>query len=151
MALPNPVARDYLLLLLFTGLRRTEAATLRWGDVDFVERVIRLPAARTKAGRKLDLPMTDIVRDLLVARRAIGKEEYVFPSDSKSKHISEPRAGKRWRWDFLRRTRCRRFPFRATWRFRFTECLSTQKIPRCRRILIDLQFKAVVDWIPRTR
>jgi integrase len=41
------VARDYLLLLLFTGMRRGEAAAFRWDDVDFGLRVIRLPAART--------------------------------------------------------------------------------------------------------
>src|SRR4051812_48945035 len=43
--LPNPIARDYLLLLLFTGLRRQEAASLRWDHIDFAHRVIRLPAA----------------------------------------------------------------------------------------------------------
>jgi integrase len=90
-ALPNPVARDYLLLLLFTGLRRQEAASLRWDDIDFAERVIRLPAARTKAGRRLDLPMTDIVRDMLVARRALGKEKFVFPANSAAGHIQEPK------------------------------------------------------------
>jgi integrase len=46
LALKNPVARDYLLLLLFTGLRRTEAATLTWDDVDFTSKVIRVPAQR---------------------------------------------------------------------------------------------------------
>lgn len=90
-ALANPIARDFLTLLLFTGLRRSEAASLRWDDVDFAARVIRLPAARTKSGRKLDLPMSDFVRDLLVARRAIGKETFVFPSASKSGHIAEPK------------------------------------------------------------
>lgn len=30
-----PMVRDYLLLLLFTGLRRREAAALRWAEVDF--------------------------------------------------------------------------------------------------------------------
>ena len=90
-ALPNPVARDYLLMLLFTGLRRNEAAGLRWADVDFAGGVIRIPAVRTKSGRKLDLPMTDFVRDMLEARRAIGQEEYVFPSSSKTGHIREPK------------------------------------------------------------
>ncbi len=90
-ALPNSVARDYLLLLLFTGLRRTEAATLRWTDVDLTDRVIRLPAARTKAGRKLDLPMSDFVHDLLVARRGLGDAVFVFPSSGKGGHIVEPR------------------------------------------------------------
>jgi integrase len=90
-ALSSPVARDYLLLLLFTGLRRTEAATLTWDDVDFGARLIRIPAARTKAGRKLDLPMSDVVRDLLVARRAVGRERFVFPSPSRSGYLSEPK------------------------------------------------------------
>jgi integrase len=89
--LPNPTARDYLLLLLFTGLRRSEAACLRWDDIDLEHRVIRLRAATTKAGRKLDLPMSDFVYDLLVARRALGREgPFVFPADSRSGHISEP-------------------------------------------------------------
>ena len=56
-ALPSRTHRDYLLLLLFTGLRRREAAELRWSEVDFTEGVIRLPAGRTKAGRRLNLPM----------------------------------------------------------------------------------------------
>jgi integrase len=90
--LPNPVQRDYLLLLLFTGLRRTEAATLTWDDVDFTSKVIRVPAQRTKAGRKLDLPMTDFVHDLLVARRALGRDKFVFPSTGgKDSHIAEPK------------------------------------------------------------
>jgi len=89
-ALPNPVARDYIALLLFTGLRRREAASLTWGDIDLGQRVIRLPATRTKAGRKLDLPMTDFVYDLLVTRRAVGDAKFVFPANSKSGHIEEP-------------------------------------------------------------
>lgn len=98
--LPSRTHRDYLLLLLATGLRRNEAAALRWEpvdkrappEVDFGARVIRLPAKRTKAGRKLDLPMSSFVRDLLVARRALGNDgDYVFGADSKSGHIEEPK------------------------------------------------------------
>jgi len=92
LGLDNEVHRDYLLLVLFTGLRRNEAATLRWADVDLQERMIRLPAKRTKAGRKLDLPMSDYLHDLLTARRAIGRDgPYVFSADSKSGHMEEPR------------------------------------------------------------
>jgi integrase len=89
--LKNEIARDYLLLLLFTGLRRSEAAGLRWEHVDFGERVVRLPASSTKAKRKLDLPMTDLVHALLVARRALGDAKWVFPAPSASGHIEEPR------------------------------------------------------------
>jgi integrase len=90
-ALPNAVQRDYLLLLLFTGLRRREAAGLRWDDVDLRGRVIRIPAVRNKARRKFDLPMSDFVRDLLIARRAAGHGEYVFPANSRSGHMEEPK------------------------------------------------------------
>jgi integrase len=34
--------RDYLLLLLFTGLRRMEAATLKWDDVDLDGKVLTI-------------------------------------------------------------------------------------------------------------
>ncbi len=91
MDLPSAIARDYLLLLLFTGFRRTEAASLRWDDLDFTDRTIRVPGKRTKSGQKLDLPMTDLVHDLLVRRGAVGREQYVFPSDSKAGYIAEPR------------------------------------------------------------
>lgn len=91
VGLENPILRDYVLLLLFTGLRRNEAAELRWEEVDFGAKVIRLGAQRTKAKRKLDLPMSSFVRDLLVQRRAVGNDGgWVFPADSKSGHIEEP-------------------------------------------------------------
>jgi integrase len=91
-ALPNPVQRDFVLTALFTGLRRRELAGLTWNDVDFKAGVVRLPAATTKSGRKLDLPMSDFVRDLLVARRGLGNARFVFPATSKSKHIEEPKS-----------------------------------------------------------
>jgi integrase len=92
LKLENTVARDYILLLLFTGLRREEAAGLTWRDVDFTARVIRLPALRTKARRQLDLPMSDVVLKMLKARRDIGYDKgFVFPANSSSGHISEPK------------------------------------------------------------
>ena len=93
-ALPNPVQRDYVKLVLFTGLRREIAAGLLWSDVDFSDGIIRLPARRggNKGKRLFDVPMTDLVRDLLVARRAIGDTKFVFPSPtSKSGRLQEPK------------------------------------------------------------
>jgi integrase len=90
-SLPNPVARDYLLLLLFTGMRRSEAAGLRWDDVDILHRVIRVPAAKTKSGKKLDLPMSDFVFGLFMERQRLGRDKFVFPANGKSGHIEEPK------------------------------------------------------------
>lgn len=89
-ALENKRARDFLLMLLFTGFRKTETAKLRWADVDFVQRVITLPAPDTKAKRMAEIPMSDFVYDLLVSRRALGeRSEYVFPSYRAGKPISD--------------------------------------------------------------
>src|SRR4029077_7001946 len=69
---------------------KTETARLRWVDVDFVQRVITLPAPDTKAKRMAEIPMSDFVYDLLVTRRALGeKSEYVFPSSRAGKPISD--------------------------------------------------------------
>jgi integrase len=91
-ALPNPIHADYLELLLLTGLRRQEAAALEWSDVDMGARVIRIPAVRAKSGKRLDLPMSDLVYELLARRRALGNMRFVFPSDSSATgHIVEPK------------------------------------------------------------
>lgn len=79
-AIENRTSRDFLLLLLFTGFRKTEAARLKWTDLDLVQRVITLAAPNTKTKKMVEIPMSDFVYNLLVARRARGeKSEYVFP------------------------------------------------------------------------
>jgi integrase len=87
LALPSGVQRDLVLFGLFTGMREREAAGLRWSEVDLAQRMIRLPARRMKAHREFNLPMSDIVHALLVARRTLGNDgPFVFPGDGRSGH-----------------------------------------------------------------
>jgi integrase len=88
-SLPNKVVRDFILLLLFTGLRIGEARALRWEEIDLNQGIVHVPGQRTKSGRKLDLPMSDFIHDLLVARRAIGNAGIVFPAPSRSGHVRD--------------------------------------------------------------
>jgi len=89
-ALEHPVFRDYIKLLLFTGMRRDEeAASLTWAMIDFTNRVIRVPGSQTKNDEPLDLPMPSFVRDLLVARRSLGDSHWVFPA-GRAGHIGDP-------------------------------------------------------------
>lgn len=88
--LESPTIRDYLLLLLFTGLRRQEAAKLKWEQVDFSEKTLSI--CETKNSQTLTLPLTNYLIKLLQERQAASTSEYVFPGDGeKSQHLVEPR------------------------------------------------------------
>lgn len=93
-ALPEPVRRDYLLLVLFSGLRRTSASEIRWEHVDFERRLLHIP--NPKGGRAFDLPLSDFLVDLLRERQrsdAALESDWVFPASSESGHIEEPKEG----------------------------------------------------------
>lgn len=91
MSLRRETVRDYLLLLLFTGLRRNEAATLRWADVDLDAKVLTIRSEIAKNGNEHRLPLSDFLDDLLRQRHANrGTAEYVFPGRGKKPHIISP-------------------------------------------------------------
>lgn len=81
--------RDYLLLLLFTGLRRTEAAKLMWDDVDFKSKTITL--TDTKNHEQHVLPLSDFLYDMLAKRNVQAESLYVFPGTGVAGYIIEPR------------------------------------------------------------
>lgn len=82
--------RDYLLLLLHTGLRREEAAALRRTDVDLRERTLTVD--NTKNSEPHTLPLSDYVHDLLKERLDRYAGDFVFPSDKSKKtgHLVNP-------------------------------------------------------------
>ena len=80
--------RDFLLIALFTGMRRSEIARLRWEYVDLEGRTLTVPV--TKNGDSLELPLSDFLFDLLLARRDNDPEaEWVFPGRGETGHIVE--------------------------------------------------------------
>ena len=80
---------DYLLLVLFTGLRRREAASLRFENIDFVDRT--LIVHDTKNGEPLRLPLSDFLYDLLARRLEKAESAFVFPGGGKRGHLIEPK------------------------------------------------------------
>lgn len=81
-------AHDFLLIALFTGMRRNEIAALRWEQVNLEERALHIP--RTKNGDPLDLPLADYLVTLLRNRKKQGgRSPWVFPSSGKKGHIVE--------------------------------------------------------------
>lgn len=85
----NEVLRDYLLLILLTGLRRQEAATLKWSDVDLSAKSFTL--VKTKNNETHTLPLSDFIYNLLLNRKKNQVNDYVFPGAGAAGHIIEPR------------------------------------------------------------
>ncbi|HEY9786657.1 MAG TPA: tyrosine-type recombinase/integrase [Candidatus Obscuribacterales bacterium] len=80
MGLRDKKIRDYLLFLLFTGLRRMEAATLKWTDIDFDTKVITIRSEHSKNHLEHHLPITEFLQVLLLQRKTMtGESEFVFP------------------------------------------------------------------------
>jgi integrase len=59
---------DVVRLLLLTGQRREEIAGLRWSEVDFDAKLIRLGAARTKNSREHLVPLSKPALEILSAK-----------------------------------------------------------------------------------
>jgi integrase len=80
--------RDFLLIALFTGMRRSEIARLRWEFIDLEGRVLMVPT--TKNGDPLELPLSEFLYGLFVTRRDSDPEgEWVFPGRGESGHMVE--------------------------------------------------------------
>lgn len=89
LELNRETTRDLLHLLLFTGLRRSEGSRLAWDMVDFDERSITIPD--TKNHQMHILPLSDFLYDLLKRRDGDKSSPFVFPSDSDTGYLKEPK------------------------------------------------------------
>lgn len=85
--LGNKTIATYLKVLLLTGARREEVASLKWADVDF--RWNRLTLA-DKVETNRTIPLTPYLAQHLAMLPRINA--YVFASNAKGGHITEPRA-----------------------------------------------------------
>jgi integrase len=83
------VIADFLLFVLFTGLRFNEAATLRWEQVDLADRTLTLGDPKNR--QPFTLPLSDLAMALLEERRQLAVNECVFPDRYGKGHLVEPR------------------------------------------------------------
>jgi len=95
--------KHYLILLLFTGLRRREADSLIWAEyrskdkkkaksesiLDLSNKTIWIPDPKNSQAHCL--PLSNYLVDLLTAHRANTHSKYVFPNAKSDHHIIEPR------------------------------------------------------------
>jgi integrase len=101
-ALPNPVRREFHLLLLLSGSRAGAMKRARWEHLNVKRRALRIPAPKGGAERAFDIPLS---RHMLVALnrakragRVLHPElarEWIFPAATSTGHIAEHKEKRR--------------------------------------------------------
>lgn len=101
----NPIRRDLQLFILFTGLRSTDARTVRWEHIDFKAGTVHRPNPKGGEDHAFTVPLASYVLDLLKARRAENKLIYpndggwVFPSQNIKGEVTYVAQGKEQRYN----------------------------------------------------
>ncbi len=90
-AIENKSARDFFLLCVLTGARRSNVMSMRWTEIDLDAGEWRIPD--TKSGEPLTVPLAPEASAILQARRVASGPgaEFVFPGKGKTAHYVEPK------------------------------------------------------------
>ena len=87
---PNRSAAQLLKFLLATGVRRTEALTCRWEDLDLDQARWLLPTS--KNGRSRFVVLNAVALEILREQRRVSSGLWVFPSPiDANKHLGDPK------------------------------------------------------------
>lgn len=91
LKLENQAMQDYLIVTLFTGLRRNESASLRWENIDLKTETLKIDADQSKNHHEHRLPLTKFLVDIFKRRQQQNKDAspYVFPGTGKGGHLVE--------------------------------------------------------------
>lgn len=88
---PNQTIRDYFLLSLLTGARRSNVLAMKWAEIDFDRAEWRIP--RTKNDDPQTVPLTTEAVGVLTGRAEKKTSAYVFPGFGDKGHLVEPKMG----------------------------------------------------------
>ena len=90
----NPDIRDYIMLSLLTGARRSNVLAMTWAEVNLERRQWVIPGSKAKAKESITVPLSNAAIEVLQARaEATGAQGWVFPSTGKTGHLVEPKKG----------------------------------------------------------
>lgn len=96
----NKVIANLILFMLSSGMRMTEAMTIKWADLNMDNRTISIPARNAKSRRLKSIPMGDMAAEAILSQSAArGDCEFVWVN---------PKTGERYKnvnkaFDVLRR------------------------------------------------
>lgn len=88
---PNETIRDYVLISLLTGARRSNVLAMHWNDINLERAEWRI--AMTKNGTPQTVALSPEAVEILQNRKPSGNATFVFPGAGKSGHLEEPKKG----------------------------------------------------------
>lgn len=88
---PNSTIRDYILISLLTGARRSNVLAMRWQDINFERAEWRIPM--TKNGTPQTVALSPEAMEILQNRKPLDDATFVFPGSGKAGHLMEPKKG----------------------------------------------------------
>lgn len=87
---PSRTAAAVIKFLLATGVRRSEALTARFSDMDLVQATWRL--TKTKNGHARTVYLNPVALDIVRAQRQLARWDWVFPAaGGKDAHLADPK------------------------------------------------------------
>lgn len=109
----SPLIYPYLMILVWTGMRESEARMMRWRQIDFEKGIILVGASKTEAGRGRAIPMSGPLRPAIEAYAAryaqwfgpLKPDWYVFPASNRQKPADPgaPVGSLKRAWETVRR------------------------------------------------
>ncbi len=98
----NETIRDYILVCLLTGGRRSNVESMQWDEIDWTRNEWNIPAEKAKGDEPIRVILTPTVIEILARRQADSQENassdegreptgWVFPGVGKTGHLVEPK------------------------------------------------------------
>lgn len=89
----NQTTRDYILISLLTGARKSNVLAMQWEEVNFS--LSEWHIKETKNGEPHVIPLTGPAVGILQERRRNSQSSYVFPGNGQAGHLVDPK--KTWK------------------------------------------------------
>ncbi|WIY27077.1 tyrosine-type recombinase/integrase [Parasedimentitalea psychrophila] len=86
---PNGAARDFIMISLLTGARKSNTLAMRWKDINFSVETWRVEETKNGEAQTIHLPKQAMA--ILTERRWQSESPWVFPGAGKTGHLADPK------------------------------------------------------------
>ena len=86
---PNEAARDFFMISLLTGARKSNTLAMHWRDINFTTETWRIEDTKNSESQTIHLPKEAV--DILKERKIYSESPWVFEGSGKSGHLADPK------------------------------------------------------------